>query len=487
MPMPYNAAINSLFFQTAYEYINSLEGAIAYRYVYDIKNDVLEALDTEANLNNLDAVFISLSFELDYVNIARILDKLNLLHRYKGYRKPILIAGGIAVTSNPLPLSGIVDAVVIGEADEILKELVYTMGEDRPFNYLEDFSCISLLPIRNKVKRCFTRELNQALHAINQFFAIDEEPVYGYGMRVEVSRGCPYLCAFCMEGHVQHPFRYRSMEVLWRIIERGLESNSVKRVILYSLALFSVPFIDMLLRKFREHSIKVSFPSLRIDHITKERLEMIRTLGQRTLTIAPETLIKGIACLIGKCYDTDHLEDIIKESLNYNFDHVKLYLITGFPKMSIDEEVNTFRKFLTKLSWIRKSGFLRVVLNPLVPKPWTPYQFLPPKIILNLAENLNHYHKVAKEFNFVRIESIDYRWAFAQAILAQGDEKISELVIQWGRYGSSLRGFYRVLESLNIMSTDYIHNGWREPPWYEIIDMGLPFNYFKMRYQYLIS
>ncbi|MEM4767555.1 MAG: hypothetical protein QXN51_05665, partial [Ignisphaera sp.] len=68
-----------------------------------------------------------------------------------------------------------------------------------------------------------------------------------------------------------------------------------------------------------------------------------------------------------------------------------------------------------------------------------------------------------------------------------GDEKISELVIQWGRYGSSLRGFYRVLESLNIMSTDYIHNGWREPPWYEIIDMGLPFNYFKMRYQYLIS
>ncbi len=487
MPMPYSAAVNSLFFQTAYEYINRLEGAVAYRYVYDIKNDVLEALDTEMNINNLDAIFISLSFELDYVIITRILDKLGLLHKYKGYRKPILIAGGIAVTSNPLPLSSIVDAVVIGEVDDVLKDLVYVMGEDKPLNYLDNFNFISTLPIRNKVRRHFIRDLNQALHSINQFFAIDEEPVYGYGMRIEVSRGCPYLCAFCMEGHVQYPFRYRGIEGLWKIIERGLENNVVKRVIFYSLSLFSVPFMDVLLKKLKENSIEASFPSLRVEYITKERLELIRELGQRILTLAPETLVKSMACSIGKCYDIEHLENVIRGCFQYKFERVKLYLITGFPKLDLNEEINEFKRFLTKLSWIRRLRFLRIVLNPLIPKPWTPYQFLPPVAILNLVENINKYYKVAREFNFVRIEPYNYEWAFAQAVVAQGNEKTSEFIIEWSRYGFSLKGFYRVFKSIDRESVKFIYTGWSEPPWCEAIDMGLPQNYFKMRYKYLIS
>ncbi|MCS7112138.1 MAG: B12-binding domain-containing radical SAM protein [Ignisphaera sp.] len=487
IPMPYSAAVNSLFFQTSYEYINSLEGAVAYRYVYDVKNDILEALDMETNFNSLDAILISLSFELDYVVLARILDKLGLLHRYKGYKKPILIAGGIAVTSNPLPLSGIVDAVVIGEVDDILEDLVYTVGEDNPLNHLENFYCISTLPIRDRVRRCFTKDLNRAPHSVNQFYDMDEEPVYGYGMRIELSRGCPYLCAFCMEGHIQHPFRYRAMEVVWRMIEKGLGNSITKKVIFYSLALFSVPFMDRLIEKLIENSIKASLPSLRVDHITKERLESIRELGQRTVTIAPETLVKSLACSIGKCYDIGHLENIISESLRCSFEHVKLYLITGFPKLDLNEEINEFKRILSKLSWVKKARFLRIVLNPLIPKPWTPYQFLPPAAVLNLAENINKYYKEARKFTFVRIESYNHKWAFAQAVIAQGNEEISDLIINWGRYGFSLNGFYRALRSLNKESTSFIYHGWEELPWYKFIDMGLPIDYFKMRYHYLIN
>lgn len=487
VPIPYPAAVNSLFFQTSYEYINNLEYAVAYRYTYDVENDVLEALDVDTNPSNLDAVFISISFELDYVIVARILDKLGLLHKNKGYRKPVLIAGGVAVTSNPLPLTGIVDAVAIGEVDDIMEDLVYTMAEDRPFNHLERFNSISILPIRGVVKRRFTGDLNQALHSVNQFYDIDEEPVYGYGVRIELSRGCPYLCAFCMEGHIQYPFRYRSMEVIWRLIERGLDSSVVKRTVLYSLALFSIPFADKLMEKLIESSIKASLPSLRVDHVNRERLELIRELGQRTITIAPETLVKGTACSIGKCYDVEHLENMVIESFRYGFEHVKLYLITGFPRIDVEEEINEFRKFLARLSQIRRARFLRIALNPLIPKPWTPYQFLPPSTVFNLAENVNRYRREAREFTLVQIEPYDYKWAFAQAVVAQGDERISDLIIYWGRYGFNLSGFYRALKLLDGESASFIHSGWREPPWHRVIDMGLPINYFRMRYQYLAS
>jgi len=283
MPIPYNAAINSLFFQTAYEYINDLEGVIAYRYVYNIRDDVLEALDAEININNLDAILISMSFELDYIYVARILDKINLLHRHKGFKKPILVAGGIAVTANPLPLADIVDVVVIGEVDEILRDMIYVVGDNEPLKYLETFNCVSISPFKDKAKRCFVKDLNRALHAVKQFFPLNEEPVYGYGIRVEVSRGCPYLCAFCMEGHIQYPFRYRDMEIVWKIIEKGLESYMSKRVIFYSLAFFSIPYIDRFLNKLIEHSIEASIPSLRVDQVTKERLNVIKKLGQKTI------------------------------------------------------------------------------------------------------------------------------------------------------------------------------------------------------------
>lgn len=487
MPIPYSAAVNSLFFQTAYEYINDLENVIAYRYVYNIKDDVLEALDTEININNLDAILISMSFELDYIYVARILDKINLLHRYKGFKKPILVAGGIAVTANPLPLVDIVDVVVIGEVDGILRDMIYVVGDDKPLKYLETFNCVSISPFKDKAKRCFVKDLNRALHAVKQFFPLDEEPVYGYGIRVEVSRGCPYLCAFCMEGHIQYPFRYRDMEMVWKIIEKGLESYISKRVVFYSLAFFSIPYMDRFLDKLIEYSIEASIPSLRIDQITKERLDVIKKLGQKTITLAPETLLKGISCSIGKCYETDHLVNIIEEAFHQGFEHVKLYLITGFPKSNLMEELEEFKKLLVKLSWIKKPKFLRIALNPLIPKPWTPYQFIPPSTILSLSHNINSYHKLAKESIFTSIESFNCKWAFAQAVIAQGSERISKLIIEWSRYGIGLKGFYKALKSIDSETIDFIYNGWKDPPWYKTIDIGLPQNYFKMRYNYLSS
>jgi len=484
MPMPYNAAVSSLFFQMAYTYVNSLEGVRAYRYVFNLEEKKVEALDERLDPRKLDLILLSLPFELDYVTATYILTNLNLLRRLKGNEKPIVVAGGIAPTANPLPLSDIVDAVVIGEAEEILKNMIYGAGELNAFKVIEEISCVSMLANSDIRRKCFVEDLNNAPHPIHQFYSYDEEPIYGYGVRVEVSRGCPYLCAFCMESHVMYPFRYREFAILDRIIEKSIDVLKIPRVIFYSLSLFSVPNMDILLQKLLKQGIEISIPSMRVEHVTKERLELIKALGQKTLTIAPETLLPTYSCKIGKCYNVDYLIEVLNYAYKTGYSHVKLYLITGFPGTTMDEELKSFEKFSSSVKSIKKRGFVEVTLNPLIPKPWTPFQFLPPLSVLRSRHIEEQYRRIAKESG-IGISVLDVEWAFAQAIIALGDKNTSKLIIDWALSGLGLKGFRKALKMADERIRSYLKNGWQDPPWYRYVDIGVPKTYLDLRARYL--
>ncbi|MEM4743980.1 MAG: radical SAM protein [Ignisphaera sp.] len=487
IPIPYRAASSSLFMHLAYEYINNLDDAIAYRYVYNIDEDVLESLDQDIDPRYLDALLVSLSFELDYINIAKVLGALNLLPRYRKNTKPLIIAGGIAPTANPLPLTEIVDAVVIGEAENVLDRIVDAVKDDRPLKRLEDINCIAISPFNSKVKRCIVESLDAAYHPVRQVCSPEEEPIYGYGIRIEISRGCPYLCPFCMEGHLLYPFRYRSENVVKNIIESGFRFNTLaRRVIFYSLSLFSIPYIDKLLEQLYENRISVSAPSLRPDHVNEERLKMLYNLGQKTITIAPETLVKRFGCNIGKCSDIDRISEIIINAYKVGYEHVKMYLITGFPQLDINEEMNYLRILMDKLRIIKRYHFLEISINILIPKPWTPYQYVPPIHVMNNADKIKRYRELLKNYSFVRLDAMDSKWGFVQAILAQGDRNISSIIIECAFKLCSPSTLIKLIKSRGNYT--YIYTGWREePPWTEVVDIGFNLKYFEYRFNYLSS
>lgn len=483
MTIPYRAAVSSLFFQMAYTYLNSLEGVHACRYVFDIDSKRIEALDTEMSIKKLDAILISLPFELDYVTAAFIFHRLGIIHKEKGWSKPLIIAGGLAPTSNPLPLAEIVDFVVIGEAENIIDKIVYSLAEQNPAKILEDMPCVSATPFSDVKRKCFVEDLDGSYHPVQQFYSPDEEPIYGYGIRVEVSRGCPYLCAFCMESHVLYPFRYRDVSTLEKIVLRGIEFLKVPRAIFYSLSLFSVPGIDHLLGKLLDNGIKASIPSMRVEHANSNRLELIKLLGQKTITLAPESLIASHSCRIGKCYNIDHLIEVLETSYRLGFDHVKLYLITGFPDLNIDDEIQAFKDFMHRLSFIKKRKFIEISLNPLVPKPWTPYQYLPPEHILKASKNVNIYKSFKSSVADISI--LDPDWAFAQAVIALGNRETSKLLIEWALHGFGLGGFKKALSSLSQEHKRYVRHGWETPPWYDVVDIGIPVKYLELRARFL--
>ncbi|ADM27295.1 Radical SAM domain protein [Ignisphaera aggregans DSM 17230] len=486
MLLPYNAAISSLFLQISYEYLNSIDGVLAYRYVYNTYEDVVEALDSNIPLSKLDALLISLPYEIDYIYAARVLLGLKLSKRFKGDNKPIVIVGGAAPTANPLPLADIVDAVFIGEVEDVFMELVYAVGDENPIKSLESIKCVSLSPFNERVRRCIVSDLDRAFHPIYQVYPIDEEPIYGHGMRIELSRGCPYLCPFCLEGHIFYPFRYRSMEKVLSIINRGLDTYKLRRIVLYSLSLFSIPYIDRFFEKMLERGIEVSVPSIRIEHLNESRIEMLRKLGQKTLTIAPEILIDKYSCYIGKCFGEERLHEIVVNAYRNGFEHLKLYLITGFPFTDIDMEIKELEKFLENIRGIvKKEKFIRISLNPLIPKPWTPYQYIPPARVLSLEENMKRYREVVKRYSrIVELEIFDVEWAFIQAIIALGHRGVSKLIEKWAQSRIDIGLLMRTINEVD-MDKNYIFQGWEEPPWHSVVDIGIPTNYLENRYRFL--
>lgn len=485
MPIPYKAAVNSLAMQLFYEYINSLDGAIAYRFTYDMNEDVLESKDYDISLRYMDLIMVSASFELDYINVARILYTLNLTPRQKGRKKPIVIAGGLAPTSNPLPLSGIVDAVVIGEAEEVLEELVYSVKDENPYRILEGMRCVAVSPFEYKVKRCYVENLDRAWHPVKQVYSVDEEPVFGYGMRIELSRGCAYLCPFCMEAHITYPFRYRSFSTAWRLVEEGLNAIQIaRRVVIYSLSFFSIPYADTLLDKLLIEGIQASVPSLRVDHLNRRRLEVMAMLGQKTLTIAPETVVEGYGCRIGKCSRAEDIAEIILEAYRIGYGHVKLYLITGFPNIDESEELRALESFLNMLKDVEKRGFLEISLNLLIPKPWTPFQFLPPKHVLDVASRVKGYQRIARRWG-ASVDAMNAKWGFIQAVIAQGDRDISDVIVKCALDRCGPSRFIKMISGM-YGRYRYIDEGWQEGgPWMDVVDMGFNPRYLRYRFDYL--
>ena len=70
-------------------------------------------------LDELPVLAFSVAYELEIAGLVRMLEAAGIppARRDRDERHPLVLAGGPLTFSNPLPLAGIVDAIVVGEAD----------------------------------------------------------------------------------------------------------------------------------------------------------------------------------------------------------------------------------------------------------------------------------------------------------------------------------------------------------------------------------
>jgi len=140
-PNTYRVGMSSLGFQTIYHLFNSQPGVVCERAFVPDEEDLadlertgagLVSYESETPLGQFDAIAFSVSYELDYVGVARVLRlaKVPAMAAERGEEHPIVMAGGAAVTINPEPLGDLMDMVVLGEGEEVVGELVGRWQEE---------------------------------------------------------------------------------------------------------------------------------------------------------------------------------------------------------------------------------------------------------------------------------------------------------------------------------------------------------------------
>jgi len=213
----------------------------------------------------------------------------------------------------------------------------------------------------------------------------------------------------------------------------------------------------------------VSPSSIRADTVDDELMELLITGGLRSFTIAPEAGSERLRDILNKGIREEDVLNAAKIAKDKGIKSVKLYFMIGLPTET-DEDIKELIELVKKVKKIIPK--VSVSINPLVPKPHTPFQWLPYTGFKDVKEGIKELNRrskiLRKELSRIAEVSIEKVEDFAlQTILSRGDEDVGDL-IEMGR--ATLKtaeklGFFKYLDEIPTdkeLPWDFIDHGYKK-------------------------
>jgi len=430
----------------------------------------LFSLESKTDINQFDILGFSLSYELTYTNVLNMLhlSGITIRSRERGNDEPIVIAGG-ACCSNPEPMSEFIDVFFIGDAEEtlpmfiekyqkikrpsvkryeLLKELSDLPGIYVPSLYTDEYhsgSFVRLSPkdadIPSKIEKSITPDLEKAYYPVKQVVPLIK--IIHDRIAVEIMRGCPNKCRFCQATAMNHPVRLRRPETIRKICNQTFNNTGYEKIALLSLSSVNYPYLMELVRNlsadFQGKGVEISIPSLRVDEAFYELPEMVSAIKKTGLTFAPESPSSDILESIGKDIDLKVLCRSAEIAYRHGWNRLKLYFMVGFPLMM--EEVENIISMARDLSNTRKAvakgpAEIKVSVNPFVPKPHTPFQWLgmQDRGLLTMKKN----YLISRSSRKIQIDFHDINKSLLEGCLSRGDRRMARVIYSAWEKGAKM-------------------------------------------------
>ena len=518
-PNTYFVGMSNLGLHIIYEEINLRNDSVCERIflpekkeleAYDKTKTPLMSVETQRPMHQFDVVAFDVTFEMDYFHIPLMLrhGRVPIMGKDRTEFDPIVIAGGPCATFNPEPFADFIDAFIIGEGEgivsrvldiirdgkmegldrhDILRQLANVSGVYVPSLYVPIYredGGFKGYDIAEGVPKTIKRHF-EMLTSGGETVVATNYTEFGAMYIIEVARGCGRHCRFCMAGYCFRVPRVRPLEILKEGVDRAEKLG--KKVGLMGAAISDYPEVDELVTYIRSKDMRYSCASLRADSLTQAVVDGLADSGQKTITIAPETGSERLRRVINKGISEEHLQNAATLSAKSGIQHMRLYIMIGLPTET-DEDIEAIvglaERTQAHMAEVGCKGRLTLSINPFIPKPFTPFQWMAMDNQKTVEKKLQYIKKALQKNRRIEVLVESPKEAYIQGILARGDRRLGAVLAAC----AADRGSKSFKAEMKAAGLDMDEMNYRERsfdeflPWSHL-DMGMDDGYLEMEWK----
>lgn len=458
-PNTYETGMSNLGMQIIYREVNSRNDFQCERAflpdkklkkIYEKEHSPLLTLENKRPLCDFEILGFSVNFEMDYFNIPDILEAGHIPVRAADRTEtdPLVVMGGPVAFFNPEPLALFMDVCLIGEGEELihafldawlqakadgagrqelLRRLARVEGIYVPSLYhhvYDDRGNLMRIDAEPGIPHRVRRQWHE-LTRPGETVVATPDTEFGSMYLIEIARGCGRHCRFCMAGYCYRRPRVRPLEYVKAAVLRGKKLG--KKIGLMGAAISDYPYIDELVTFIRQQGLAFSCASLRADSITPVIVKGIAESGQKTITLAPEAGSEHMRNIINKGITEEHLLQSIDLCTAAGIRKVRMYIMIGLP-METDEDiqgiVDMTRRVREHMDRIGNKSSITLSINPFIPKPMTPFQWMAMTEQKVVERRLAYIKKEAGRIRQTEVLAEPLRQCYIQGVLSRGDRRV---------------------------------------------------------------
>lgn len=488
----------------------------------------LYSLESYSPARDFHILGFSLQYELSYTNVLAMLQlagiPLRSAERSEG--DPLVIAGG-ASAYNPEPMAPFFDAILVGEGEEAIEEIVEVYKEAKKRKLLRE----GLLEALAGVDGVYVPSLYEVLYRSDGTLAkiapTSRAAAYPVRKRVvkdigavpfpdrlvvpsidvihdrimlEVFRGCSRGCRFCQAGMAYRPVRERNLGQLCELAERLVKDTGYEEISLMSLSSADYSgigeLVSRLLARHAHAGVAVSLPSLRVDSFSVDLAKEVQKGRKSGLTFAPEAGTQRLRDVINKGVTREDLLEAASAAFLAGWQSIKLYFMIGLPTENEDDlagmvdlakEVLARGRELLRRQGVSRHPAVTVSVSSFVPKAHTPFQWHPQAPIKELVEKQDYLKKRLRGRG-LKLSWHDAKASFLEAVFSRGDRRLAPVIETAMRLGCKFDAWHEQLrfdswikafEERHIDPKSYANSHWGYEdvlPW-EHISVGVSREY----------
>jgi len=454
-PNTYHVGMSNLAIHTLYRLFNDRPQIVCERAFLPDQKALSEhrrtktpvlSIETQRPLHEFDVIAFSVSFQNDFLNIIPILSLCSIPHLSSGRTDdhPLIIAGGCAVTMNPHPLDEIVDAFVIGEAEEVLGEIIPVLSlrtsHEQTVETLSKIAGVYVPPcgrgegVRHRLSDALPhfpsrRVIKNLDDWPTQTVIYTPNTEFGDMHLIEMSRGCPRNCNFCATPCLYTPYRMRSSDAILKMVADGLRHR--KRLGLIGSDLLAHSALSEVVNTIHRQGATFSPSSIRADELNETIALALAQSGHKSISLGIEAASERLRSTLGKRFSNERILRTATALAEHGITTLRLYFMIGLPGET-DDDIHAIAKLAREIrstlqtaapkNAYRSSVTLSV--NPFVPKPFTPFERMPFAGERALKEKIKTLNKLIKTSGGVFVHAEPIISAMCDAVISRGDRHL---------------------------------------------------------------